>query len=253
MRRSVILRGLIVFVISALFISVTSSAGYALDTYWKHNPATPGAWNDPLNWTDGVPDSSKRVYVDNGGTAVIDGDAESGLLGIGITATGRVEQNGGTHEVAVELFLDGLDGTYDLNSGNLVSPYEFIAMSNTGVFNQTGGSHAITGGLNFGHGANSKGTYNLVSGDLTAGYEVLGYNDGAGEINQRGGVNDTGAVILGCNLGSKGTYNLYDGQLITQYQNMGDFSGVGEFSQFGGTNSIATNLGLGRLTGSSGS
>jgi len=247
-------RLLVALLVAALlvFTSVYHSA-LAIDTYWDHNPSSSASWHNAGNWSAGVPDSSKRVYVDNGGTAIIDGDAESGLLGIGIMATGRVEQIGGTHEVSVELFLDGVDGTYDLNSGNLISPYEFIAMSNTGVFNQIGGSHAITGGLNFGHGIGSKGTYNLVLGDLTAGYEVLGYNDGAGEINQTGGVNDAGALILGVNLGSKGTYNLHDGQLITQYQNIGDFSGVGEFSQFGGTNSIATNLCLGRLTGSSGS
>jgi len=69
--RSVIMRSLVpaVFILVVLAWAIPANA---VNTYWQHDPATPGAWEDPLNWTVGFPWFYPTVaYIDNGGTAQI--------------------------------------------------------------------------------------------------------------------------------------------------------------------------------------
>ena len=36
---------------------------YGVDTYWQHDPNTPGDWHDPNNWTLSLPDTSYTAYI----------------------------------------------------------------------------------------------------------------------------------------------------------------------------------------------
>ena len=43
----------------------------ALETFWQHDPATPGDWFEASNWTEGVPGLQDYAYINNGGEAQI--------------------------------------------------------------------------------------------------------------------------------------------------------------------------------------
>jgi hypothetical protein len=110
----------------------------------------------------------------------------AGSLSVGsedIGYGGTFIQNGGTHSVKQELTIGKLigSGTYSLNAGSLSTGSEFIAGGNccfipAGTFNQTGGTHTVSG-LVTNHGA-----YNLSGGAF-----VAGAIDNSGTITQTGG------------------------------------------------------------------
>ncbi|SDW84202.1 PEP-CTERM sorting domain-containing protein [Nitrosomonas oligotropha] len=110
----------------------------------------------------------------------------AGSLSVGsedIGYGGTFIQNGGTHSVKQELTIGKLigSGTYNLNAGSLSTGSEFIASGNccvipAGSFNQTGGTHTVSG-LVTNHGA-----YNLSGGAF-----VAGAIDNSGTITQTGG------------------------------------------------------------------
>ncbi|MBX9637001.1 MAG: PEP-CTERM sorting domain-containing protein [Nitrosomonas sp.] len=110
----------------------------------------------------------------------------AGSLSVGsedIGFGGSFIQNGGTHSVKQELTIGKLigSGTYNLNAGSLSTGGEFIASEPccglpAGTFNQTGGTHTVSG-LVTNHGA-----YNLSGGAFEA-----GAIDNSGTITQTGG------------------------------------------------------------------
>ena len=73
--------------LAALGLLFWGGSGYAIDdSYWLHNPATPGDWYGGANWTLGTPDTSFTVHnrIENGGTAqVTSGHAVANLVKIG--------------------------------------------------------------------------------------------------------------------------------------------------------------------------
>ncbi len=73
------------WILSAVLAAVSAPA-IAADTYWQHDPATPGDWFDPANWTNGLPGTG---HINNGGMAEFDGG----------------------HAGAHVLYLGSLDGT----------------------------------------------------------------------------------------------------------------------------------------------
>ena len=57
--------------LAIFFVFAAIAAGG--DTYWQHDPGSPGDWFDPANWTAGVPSSVTydEAYIENGGTAQV--------------------------------------------------------------------------------------------------------------------------------------------------------------------------------------
>jgi hypothetical protein len=235
------------FLAAAAFLTVLAAApGVALDTYWVHDPGTPAAWEDPLNWDNGVPASVDNAYIDNDGAALIYNGAAASQLRLGRNASGTVIQEGGTTTLySLDLgSLTGSTGIYYLNAGELAGTSgalesEMVGSSGNGEFNQAGGANTVRN-LSLGYSAGSSGTYNLSGGDLSAAVdtgslECVGYN-GVGEFNQTGGTHTVGSnLTLGYMTGSSGAYNLQDGTLTAVNEFVGR-SGTGAFHQTGGTN-----------------
>ncbi|MBN2476233.1 MAG: hypothetical protein JXB62_16595 [Pirellulales bacterium] len=176
-------RNIIGFVVVFVFFSGTPNPGPATaSTYWQHDPATPGDWLDPGNWTAGVPQADQSLArIDNGGTARIDDGLAFGgqrlLLGTERDTSGSVE-------------LDG--------AGQLSAVLEYIGYSGSGRLVQTGGVHLVSGGLVLGRNDQSQGTYQLAgTGQLTAEVEYVGVHEGQGQFEQTGGVNTAGFLSIG--------------------------------------------------------
>ena len=82
----------------------------SIATYWVHDPAEPGRWFNPDNWSAGIPAEWTAAIVDNGGRAVLSGDdgtlgAAARVLMLGGGSSGAVEQVGGTLKLAQSIWL----------------------------------------------------------------------------------------------------------------------------------------------------
>ena len=117
-------------VIVGLISAMAGPAG-AADTWWQHDPASPGDWFDPANWTGGVPTSADSAYVDNGGTArIASGAADASDLRVGRYpgTSGAVEHSGGSNTIQNALTLGDwhdASGSYVLSgTGQLQAKYE---------------------------------------------------------------------------------------------------------------------------------
>jgi hypothetical protein len=160
-----------------------------VETRWQHDPATPGAWSNSANWTNGLPDASHVNVIDNGGTA---------------------EMTTGTAQVGKFLYL-GYDAA---GSGNLLlggsaqlSPdAQYVGYRGIGRLGQTAGTNTVSGGLYLGYHSQSAGTYELAgTGKLQAKTEYVG-RAGTGTLRQTGGENTVAYLYVGDGLGSQGTY-----------------------------------------------
>ena len=119
---------------------------------------------------------------------------------------GTFTQNGGTHIISESLYLCNSynsNATYNLGSGALTAPTEFIGYHGTGTFTQTGGTNTVSGSLFLGYTyASGIGTYNLSgSGELSAANEYIGANDtginpSKGTITQIGGTNTISGTLF---------------------------------------------------------
>jgi hypothetical protein len=200
------------------------------------------------------------------------GSLIAGTEYIGYDGIGNFNQSGGTNTIGSgygSLYLgysyNTEASTYNLSgTGSLSADNEYIGMSSTGNFNQSGGTNTIGGGngsLNLGYNSNTTAsTYNLSgTGSLIAGSEYIGYG-GSGLFNQSGGTNTVGSGSGSLTLSGyqKGTYNLSGGTL-----NVGSIFGGGGLSTFnldGGKLSLSTsgsinvnNFTIGNDAGSNGS
>ncbi len=219
-------------------------------TYWQHEPATPGGWSVPDNWTAGLPTSGVDAWIDNGGTAIISsGSAASQNLYLGGDwgTTGTVQQSGGTASIASDLYLGqytGSTGTYELSGTGDLNASSSIIVGNegTGIFTQSAGS-AATGGLTLGSAENSEGTYTLQGGTLTTGWTQVG-SDGVGTFHHTAGTHQSGGLEVST-MGGSGEYNLGGtGNLLSSGCNVGSI-GTGTFNQTGGAHSIDGELNIG--------
>jgi autotransporter-associated beta strand protein len=263
---------------------------HAANVSWNVPAGQSGNWSTGTNWTGGAPTSSSTAYIVNGGTATVTAlNATCGTLSLGSSAgsgavqmttgslsavnneyigdsgTGNFTQSGGSNSVPSSvggLYLGnspGGGGTYNL-SGNgwlSVTYSEYVGLSGTGAFTQTGGTNG-NGSLNLGYNGNSSGTYSLSGrGQLSASYEYVG-DQGAGTFTQTGGTNSIsyGSLILGQNAGGSGTYSLGGSGLLSVSSLYGEYVGLsatGTFTQSGGTNNNSNGpLYLGYLGSSSG-
>ena len=157
---------------------------------------------------------------------------------IGGGGTGIFNQTGGIftlHDGNLEVGgAGGGNGTYNLISGNLliVGPANgstVVGDENTGIFNQSGGTHEISNNLYVGN--NATGTYNLYDGQLIVNGSTIVGNWGTGTFNQYGGTHTvTGALTIQVNPGSSGIYNMSGGKLDVK----GGITNNGTFNFTGG-------------------
>ncbi len=165
---------------------------------------------------------------------------------VGGSGTGSFTQSGGTNSVAnasrfSTLYLGysaSSSGSYSLSGSGLLSDYVAdIGFAGVGVFNQTGGTHAVGAYIVLG-ASGGTGTYNLSGSGvlLVAGGEQVSN----GSFAQSGGVNSisgTGSESTMGGLNLAGTYILSGNGLlsVTGTECVGYYGG-GTFTQSGGTN-----------------
>ena len=129
-----------------------------------------------------------------------------------------------------------------------VGVQEYVGLSQSGTFTQTGGTNSVAGGLDLGESGGA-GTYTVSGpGLLTTATEVVGYS-GTGTFTQTAGTNSTGTLSLAYSAGSSGTYNLTGGKLIASQITQGAGTAQVNFSggtlQAGGTFSSSVPMTLG--------
>ncbi|MGD0461441.1 MAG: PEP-CTERM sorting domain-containing protein [Tepidisphaeraceae bacterium] len=235
-----------------------------------------GDWFNASNWFDQsnglsqVPGGGDHTYIENGGTAQISSGSAA----------------------AYNLHLD--PGEVNLSGGSLsVGDTEYVGSSDTGTFNQTGGTNTLTSSgyvLQVAALAGSTGTYNLSGTGLLSsnGEESVGngYPSGgaSGTFNQTGGTNalnagaslsvgsDPGAVgvyilsggtntisssgnlSIGTSSGTTGTYSLSGtGLLSVAGIEFVGNNGTGTFNQTGGTNTLTSSGDVLQVAGTTGS
>ena len=206
------------------------------NTYWQHDPATPGEWSNDANWTGVEPTSSDGALINNGGTAEITqlGEYCSTLI------VGNSSNEAGTVEMA---------------SGSLSTSTEFIGHAGRGTFRQSGGIHTVANTMYMARSTavQSYGSYSLNgNGELLAGAIVVGEYRAA-SFSQNGGTNAvTGKLTVGLRQNSSGSYTLENGELSSSEAEIG-VDGYGVFVQSGGLNAIGGDLYIARNSDSIGS
>jgi len=229
-----------ILAVTMALASLTGSAG-AEDTYWQHDPATPGDWFDPANWTAGVPAVGDAAYIDNGGAVRIDGGTTERpeRIWIGYADQGSLELTDGTVSASSIVLgrLDGAVGQYVMTGGVVSAFHMGIGSYGRGVFTQTGGAVRSGMSLGIGSGDGGTGTYALAgAASLDADLLTLG-GSGTGTFVQNGG-----SVLLrhdswfGRGDAGSGSYTLNDGEFTAN-----EFlylSQTAQFVQEGGTASI---------------
>jgi hypothetical protein len=199
------------------------------------------------------------VYNFSGGTIAQFGSSGTEYVGYG--GTGTFNQTGGINNITVQIDSSndsllavgnngGSHGAYNLSAGKLsVTVAEWVGVSGTGIFNQTGGTNAIGnnstfGGLTLGNNVGATGSYNLsgTASFSADGGEGIG-GGGTGIFNQTGGTNTAGEDIqLGETNDATGTYLLSGANsllVVNGFEQVGGF-GSGLFNQTGGSNTAAT-------------
>jgi hypothetical protein len=186
---------------------------------------------------------------------------------IGFNGAGHFSQTGGTHSLAAAAVGNlsptlvigdsGGSGTYDLHAGllsitatnNGQTAGVYVGSNGTGIFNQSGGTHSISGSflgaLYVGYNG-GVATYNLSGGLLHetatqfgAGADAIVGNGGIGNFFQSGGTHlINGGLAIGAKNGN-GTYTLSDGVLVSGLEHVG-YGGLGTLNQTGGTNNVVS-------------
>lgn len=267
-----------------------------------------GEWGGTGKFVQNQADSTSTVTADSLTLArqpdaiatydLIAGTLSTRITSVGHRGQGTFTQTGGTH-TATESLVIGAEigkrqddspfvgtGTYNLQGGTL-NAATAVGQSGIGTFNNTGGTHNVTGDLALGTAATGQGTYNLDgTGETTTnighyGTTFVGHT-GVGTFNQgQDGAGHTTFstfnLVVGNAPGTTGTYNLYSGKATVDEWAVVGLDGVGHFNQSGGTveaawmdignnantttstyvqtggsNTITNNLALGSQTGANG-
>ena len=178
-------------VLSVLVLSLSVPV-WGVDTTWQHDPATPGDWFDPLNWSPGLPGSAwdDTTFVANGGTAYLNRSIVQPyrLTVAGLDGSSVIEYPGASLQLT---YLNigtsaGTYGLFDMRGGELYGPTYGIEVGGglSGILQQSGGSiskHYIQ--------IHRNGTYELLGG--TADFDRAGYAllvQSGGLFKQTGGV-----------------------------------------------------------------
>jgi len=216
------------FALGLCLLAGVGGDGAAQDyTEWQHDPATPGDWFTPANWTLGVPGTTDYAVIDNGGTAQIaSGAAECEYLYAGDAAHGEVEQTGGSLTVGQQLIV-GLaqggcgSGRYELRGGTLTTWQTALGgwspshgTFGQGTFVQSGGTHTVAYGLLLGTGHPlASGSYTMSDGllDVALGQIWVGFVESTGSF-----VLNAGTVQVWLFAIDKGTIHLNGGTTVAQ-------------------------------------
>ena len=116
------------------------------------------------------------------------------------------------------------------------------------MFNQTGGTHAVTLFFYLGGHAGSSGTYNLSGGLLNGSWECIGGIEN-GTFNHTGGTN-SGSINIGFYAGLNGTYNISGSAVVNSTFTRIGYEGSGTVNQTGGL--VRSSIYFGDRSGSSG-
>ena len=197
-------------------------AAFAGDTYWAHAPATPGDFDIPANWTNGVPSTSSSYqtgYIENGGTV---------LLNIGLTFT-------------MEGLTLGGGSTMDQSAGTLTSTTPGVVvmtgkyiLEGTGVLN-TG----VRTGAPLGAGGVIVSEFDMNAGTVTS--AIAGSGSGnVGLVHITGGIVQ-GSLSASSNNGAVG-YIIQDGGTVNglvELGSSGEAQGSAHYTLNGGTLNVS--------------
>lgn len=104
-----------------LFTVLLVPGARAVDTAWTGGT---GDWDTAANWSAGVPDVSKLVFIDNGGTVTLTSDSSAAGVSVGSLASGTLIIDGSTAWLhsPVSVGFNGGTGTLTVqNGGSLTS------------------------------------------------------------------------------------------------------------------------------------
>ncbi|KKL92818.1 hypothetical protein LCGC14_1880900, partial [marine sediment metagenome] len=220
------------WIVALIMVAIGGGAAGADDTYWQHDPLTPGDWHDDANWTDGAPSGGVRTYIDNDGTALIStagSTARAGNTYIGYNASGAVVHDEGAASLGHTFFgqkVATASGSYELSGGELVAVGLYLGGRGTGQFIHSGGTGDIVFvylGWNEGQIqplTASYGSYALSgSAQLTADDLSVGLF-GEGLFTQTG---NTSVTAVGLRVGPHGVgrYELSGGTILADTLNVG--------------------------------
>ncbi len=205
---------LVNLIIASIVVLVS---GTASANSWVHDPAFPGEWFNPDNWSLHVPGPSpgQGGSISNGGTALISsGEAECHTLNIANSSS--LVQSGGSIYIPSEFLVgDGSDGSYYLGGGEVNAKFTTVG---NGGYNSHQGHIVQTGGSFSGHqvflgfGYVGTGVYELVDGQFGPSGIMVGLY-GTGRLIQAGGTNTAGGIAIAA-LGS-GTFTISGGVVET--------------------------------------
>ena len=233
---------IVLLVTLGVFVAAPLALGE--DTYWQN--AGGGDWFDLNNWTFGPPLANDTAYIDNGGTARIDGGVteRAERVWVGYDNSGDMELISGTHKVDIA-FVGGNSGAlgeYEMAGGDMEASTVIVGFSGQGVFAQAGGTVDCNNTVGLGSQSGGEGTYTIAGDAFLEADDLTLATWGSANFVQNGGTvviedylrfgwGDTGA----------GAYTLRGGNLNADAPGCITFVGIhgtGEFVQEGGTASI---------------
>jgi T5SS/PEP-CTERM-associated repeat protein len=201
--------------------------------------------------------SGTSTYAMTGGTLNVNADLNVGGGGASATFT----QNGAGSVVNVygTAYING-GGIYNLMAGTLNGDM-IVGDVSTGTFNNSGGTHNVTGNLILGNQATGNGTYNLTGGAATGvgDFTTVG-NAGQGTFLNDASTHTTQNLVIAEQAASTGTYTLQNGGRLNVgtpdflgFADIGEH-GTGTFTQNDATSSttIYGSLDVGRYVGGTG-
>ncbi len=203
-----------------LISTLTTGMCLADETWWQHDPATPGDWFDETNWSAGVPSLEDSAYVHNSSIAVI------------------AHGNALAKQISI--------------MGSTLCPYSLEQFHASTVL-QTGGTATVEQSIYLGGMNEAPGSYTLIGGKLSAADITVGHGLGSGHFTQIGGISNVGGELKVGDLpndrnysldSSLGTYELMGGKVSTGRTSVGQ-AGRGEFIQTGGVHTVEGTLAIG--------
>ena len=150
--------------------AVPRAAGCIQTTSWNDGTAS---WFDPTKWSNGVPNSSKDAFINNGGTANINSTGATAcnlILGYNATQSGNVSVNGGSLAVTNEVEVGAYGkGKLTITNGATVSAglLTIAALqgnpSSSGTVTVDGATFTITGRTDVGGDNGTPGGVGLMT------------------------------------------------------------------------------------------
>ena len=176
---------------------------HAQSTDWSRSDAAgSGNWFESGNWDNGVPDSSLRANVTNGGSAEI--------------ASGNATANWLQIEGGSSVAISG-SSTLDItNASNAGAAKIRIGVSSTGTFSVSGDAEVNSFDSSLGQLRAGSGTVNMSGGSWTLESEFIIGREGLGTLNLTGGEiiaapNQAGGISMAQFATSTGILNIGTG------------------------------------------